>query len=162
LKRHRSIRSNKKKKGGFRIVVHARLFSAALSAAAAGCAASPAHEAITPEELRVACGLPARCSQRAPCEGRTVTVQGRVDDANVFPGEKFVIVDPASHRILEVAVEAPDAASIFARLRETKGTAATARVRGAVHGFDAPITGSCSREIRLDLRGGADLELNHR
>jgi len=146
-------------KGGFRIVVHARVLSAVLSAAVASCAASPAQESFTPDALRAACGIPARCFQPAPCEGKTVTVRGRIDDANVFPGEKFVILDPATHRILEVAVAAPDHALIFRQLSEAKGKPAIAHVRGAVHGFDAPIMGSCSREVRLDLRSSADLEV---
>lgn len=129
---------------------------------AGACASSTSNIA----DFRARCALPGRCESALPCEGATLSVRGRIDHANVFdrsrhpklPYEKFWLVDPASRQVVEVWVTGPDSAAIFARIHAaTSRPSAAVRVTGVARGFDMHVSGSCSRDARLELRAAADL-----
>jgi hypothetical protein len=116
------------------------------------------------EEARRACGLPAPCASKLPCEGGTLVVRALVDPANIadrrsdprLADEKFLLRDPASGQTLEAYAVSRDNARLFEKLRAAPANA-PARVSGTVVGLDLPMQGRCVRDVRMQVASPADI-----
>ena len=124
-------------------------------------------EYLTITELNAACGVPGQCGQTLACEGREYKVRGYVDPQNIFdkqhypqlPYEKFFLVDGLNSNTnhnLDVFTVAPDNQAIFDSIYKYVNSGKQLYLRAIVRGFDAPMNGSCSRLISLEIDSTGD------
>ena len=120
----------------------------------------------TPTSHQVAgissCQVPGRCGQPLACEGRQVSVAGRIDAINIFdkiahpnlPMQKFLVRPPQAGEAVEVWVESASesaATEIFKRVRAAAAAQTDVVVSGTAVGVDLPMTGQCNRMIKLSI-----------
>ena len=111
------------------------------------------------------CHVPGKCGKPLECEGQTALIKGRIDYTNIFehsrypqlPYEKFFLVGDEG-KIVDVLVVSSDNASLFQKIfiawKEGKQTA---YIKGTIRGFDAPVMGTCHREIQLEITSPANI-----
>ncbi len=130
---------------------------------AAGSQISNADPPISVQALESLCRLPVPCGSPVPCQGRTVSLWGYVDSANIFskqrfprmPYEKFKLVDHGG-RSIEVWTQAEDNRPIFDKLARRQTNRIV--VSGKLAAFDMPITGQCNQGIKVLIHDASQIE----
>ena len=108
------------------------------------------------------CATPGRCGQPLACEGRQISVAGRIEAVNIFdktshpnlPFQKFLLRPDARGEAIEVWVESASesaATEIFKRVRAAAAAQTDVVVSGTAVGVDLPMTGQCNRMIKLSI-----------
>ncbi len=118
---------------------------------------------LTIEALYKLCNLPADCSAKADWEGKSVTVSGRIDPANIFdrqhypklPYEKFRLID-AIGRSVEIWPEAGNNSPIFKKLSARSSDETT--VTGILKAVKLPISNKCKLGIKVVIDHADQIE----
>lgn len=122
-----------------------------------------ANQPISLQELETLCDLPLPCGTPMACEGRTVTMWGYVDPANIFskqrilraPYEKFRLIDH-QRRSIEVWSQADDSRPIFEKLAQRPSDKIV--VTGRLKAVKMPTMGSCLKGIKALINDESQIQ----
>jgi hypothetical protein len=109
------------------------------------------------------CRAPGRCGQLLGCEGKRLTLSGKVDPVNIFdqvshsalPFQKFLVRSTPMREPTEVWVvsaTAIESQQIFSRVRSAVARDVEIFVMGTAVGVDLQISGACRRVIKLEIQ----------
>jgi len=128
-----------------------------------GCMTTLPAEPLSQQVASIAtCNVPGRCGESLTCEGKTVSLTGLVDSANIFDRatnpaqsiQKFLIRPVGSSDPVEVWAEGAsdvEAKLLFSRVRAAALANSQITVLGKAVGVNLPITGQCNRAIKLEI-----------
>lgn len=141
-----------------------RLMPTILAAVACGLLTACESASTAPPSVgaSVACQVPGRCGEALACEGRQISVTGRIDAINIFDNashpqltvQKFFVRPLRSAEAVEIWVESASpsaAAEIFRRVRAAAAAQTDVSVTGKAVGVDLHITGYCHRMFKLHI-----------
>ena len=111
------------------------------------------------KEVLTSMNCEANCGETADCEGVTIRVKGRLDDANINAfAHQFYLLDESQEKFtLEVKVDEAVSADVFQKLNDMGGEVFL--VKGEMEGYDASTNCRCTRQFLLRVDEASDVEM---